>query len=246
MLLRDLPTADENGIIRALTEALSEINSRRINKFGSFMLLYDFIQNHWVRPRIHKADPKRHWKFMHELIAPIKEAVVLDIACGTGGAIPHFDTSNKYIGIDLSYAMLRQALKKVKAGGFREYALIEGNAEELLFPNECFDFVLIDTALHMIPKYKMCISEAARVLKKGKKLICSCPTVGLNKDFDETWKRISVKRDLNALTEHDIDEACSRSGMHYQPCNTNGGVLYFQAMKENKINGMTAATMPYD
>ena len=228
----NLPIADKNGIIRSLPKDLSEVNRKRINKFGTFMFMYDFIQNHWVRPRIHKANPKKHWEIMHEVIAPVKEAVVLDIACGTGGAIPHFDSSNDYTGLDLSYAMLRQAVKKAKTKGFREYALVEGNAEELLFTNESFDFALIDTSLHMIPKYQMCIGEAARVLKKGGRLICSCPTIGINKEFDISWAKIASKRHLHSLDESDFQAVCSSNELSYDRIATNGGVLYFHALKK--------------
>jgi ubiquinone/menaquinone biosynthesis C-methylase UbiE len=232
MQQHDLPMPDMNGIIRALPEALSEVNRKRIGKFGTFMSMYDFIQNHWVRPRLHKADPKRHWKIMHELIAPVKEAVVLDVACGTGGAIPHFDPSNDYTGLDLSYAMVKQAVKKAKAKRFRKYRLIEGNAEGLLFADESFNFALIDTSLHMIPEYRACVAEAARVLKKGGDLICSCPTVGINQEFDVVWARIASKRHLHSLKELDFQAVCDAYGLGYHRVGTNGGVLYFRAVKQ--------------
>jgi ubiquinone/menaquinone biosynthesis C-methylase UbiE len=228
----NLLIADRNGIIRALPKELSEVNRQRISKFGTFMFMYDFVQNHWVRPLIHKANQKRHWEILHEVIAPVKEARVLDIACGTGGAIPHFDSSNDYTGLDISYAMLRQAVKKAKTKGFRKYALVEGNAEELLFRNESFDFALIDTSLHMIPRYQMCIAEAARVLKKGGDLICSCPTVGINKEFDTLWAKIAPKRQLHSLKESNFQAACSSNRLSYDRIETNGGVLYFHGIKK--------------
>jgi ubiquinone/menaquinone biosynthesis C-methylase UbiE len=228
------PAPDKSGIIRALPKELSEVNRKRISKFGTFMFMYDFVQNHWVRPRIHKANPKKHGEIMHELIAPVKEAVVLDIACGTGGAIPHFDRSNDYTGLDLSYVMLKQAVKKAKDRGFAHYALIEGNAEELLFASQGFDFALIDTSLHMIPEYRRCMAEAARVLKNGGVLACSCPTVGIKKEFDTFWAKIAPKRHLHSLRESDFQSVCSDNGLTYHRIETNGGVLYFQAVKEER------------
>lgn len=230
----NMPVADKKGIIRVLPTELSEVNRKRITKFGFFMFMYDFVQDFWVRPHIHKANPKRHWEIMHAAIAQVKEAVVLDIACGTGGAIPHFDSSNDYTGLDLSYAMLKQAVKKARAKGFHTYALVEGNAEELLFANESFNFALIDTSLHMIPQYQMCIGEVARVLKKGGELFCSSPTVGINKEFDALWAKIAPRRHLHSLKESDFQAACSRNGLSYDRIETNGGVLYFQARKEHR------------
>ncbi|MBN1627348.1 MAG: methyltransferase domain-containing protein, partial [Deltaproteobacteria bacterium] len=227
----NLPLPDKNGIIRALPEDLSDKNRKRIGKFGAFMFLYDLLQDCWVRPRIHKADAGRHSEIMHEVISPLRDAVVLDIACGTGGAIPHIDKSNDYTGLDLSYAMLMQAVKKAKKKGFRRYALIEGNAEELPFPEDNFDLILIDTSLHMIPQYRRCITEVARTLKKGGNMICSCPAVGINREFDALWSRIAPKRDLHSLRESDFKDVCARSGLDYDRIGINGGVLYFRAHK---------------
>jgi ubiquinone/menaquinone biosynthesis C-methylase UbiE len=227
-----LPPPDKNGIIRALPKDLSEVNKKRIGKFGIFMSLYDFVQDKWVRPRIHKANPKKHREIMQSAIAPVKNADVLDLACGTGAAIPHFDSSDRYTGLDLSYAMLKQAIKKARAKGFPEFTLVEGNAEELLFASEHFDFVLIDTSLHMIPQYQMCMAETARVLKKGGTLVCSSPTIGINEDFDALWAKISPKRYLHSLRESDYQAVCSGNGLAYERVGTNGGMFYFRAQKK--------------
>ena len=227
-----LPQPDKNGIIKALPDELSEQNIQRINKFGAFMFLYDFVQEHFVRPRLHKADPQRHREILKNLISPVKKSHVLDIACGTGGAIPHFDSSNEYTGLDLSYSMLKQAVKKAKKKSFKKSRFIQGNAEGLLFEDESFGFILMDTALHMIPKYQLAISETARVLTKSGVFVCSTPAIGINNEFDITWKKISDKRDLHSFTEKNIEDVCSRNGLSYRRINTNGGVLYFQAQKK--------------
>ncbi len=224
---------DKNGIIKALPPELSEENLLRLKKFGFLMFLYDFAQDYFVRPRLHKADSQRHHQILNDLISPIKESRVLDIACGTGGAIIHYDSSNEYTGLDLSYSMLKQAVKKAKKKSFQKFRLIQGNAEELLLGNEFFEFVLMDTALHMIPKYKLAIKEVARVLKKGGLFVCSTPVVGISKNFDATWNKISDKRGLHSFTEDDIKEVCSHNGIIYSHYATNGGVLYFQAQKRD-------------
>ena len=222
---------DKKGIIRALPSELSEENRQRLKKFGIFMFLYDFAQNRFVRPRIHKADPQRHREILENSISSVKNSHVLDIGCGTGSAIPHFDSSNEYTGLDLSYSMLKQAVKKARRKSFQKFLFIQGNAEELLFDDESFEFVLMDTALHMIPKYQLAIAETARVLKKGGVFLCSTPVVGISNDFDTTWKHISDKHGLHSFTENNIKEVCSRNGLFYSRYDTNGGVLYLHAQK---------------
>ena len=226
-----LPPLDKNGIIKALPRELSEQNIQRLNKFGAFMFLYDFAQDHFVRPRLHKADPQRHREILKNLISPVKKSRILDIACGTGGAIPHFDSSNEYTGLDLSYPMLKQAVKKAKKKSFQKSKFIQGTAEELLFDNESFEFVLMDTALHMIPKYQMAIAETARVLTKGGVFVCSTPVVGINKEFDIGWDKIADKRGLHSFSEDEIKAVCTRNGLTYSHIDTNGGVLYFHTQK---------------
>ncbi|HBF42371.1 MAG TPA: hypothetical protein DDW42_01835 [Desulfobacteraceae bacterium] len=60
----NLPSPDKNGIIAALPHELSEGNILRLKKFGVFMILYDFAQDNFVRPRLHKADPQRHREYI--------------------------------------------------------------------------------------------------------------------------------------------------------------------------------------
>lgn len=227
-----IPLPDKNGIIKALPIDISKENMKRTKKFGAFMFLYDFAQDRFVRPRIHKADPKKHREILKNLIFSVKNSRVFDVACGTGVAITYFDSSNEYTGLDLSYSMLKQAVKKAKKKSFQKSRFIQGNAEKLLFNDESFDFVLMDTALHMIPEYHMAIAEIFRVLKKGGEFVCSTPVVGINKEFDTKWKKISDKRDLHSFCEADIQEVCSHNGLIYNHSDTNGGVLYFRAQKE--------------
>ena len=60
---------DKNGIIKALPPELSEENLLRLKKFGFLMFLYDFAQDYFVRPRLHKADSQRHHQILNDLIS---------------------------------------------------------------------------------------------------------------------------------------------------------------------------------
>lgn len=84
----------------------------------------------------------------------------------------------------------------------------------------------------MILQYQVCIAETARVLKKDGDMICSCPTVGIYREFDTLWAKIAGKRHLHSLREQDFQAVCSANGLCYERIETNGGVLYFRARKE--------------
>jgi ubiquinone/menaquinone biosynthesis C-methylase UbiE len=231
MKREELPPPDKRGIIKALPNDLSAANRSRLRKFGFFMFLYDFIENHFVRPHLHKADPLKHRTIIQKMLSPLRNARVLDIGCGTGAAIPLLDASNDYTGVDLSYAMLEQAFKKAKKHPLRNCKLVQANAETLPFETASFDTVLMDTTLHMIPDCEKGVSEVARVLKNGGLFLCATPAIGINSAFDLIWKKIAAKRNLHALDEKAIKRLCSGNALSYHSIATNGGVFYFYAEK---------------
>lgn len=128
-----LPPPDKNGIIKALPHELSEVNMLRLKKFGAFIILYDFAQDYFVRPRLHKADPQRHRELLGNLISPVKKSYVLDIACGTGGAIPHFDSSNEYIGLDFIIGYAQAGGEKGKKEIFSKIQVHSGKRRRASF-----------------------------------------------------------------------------------------------------------------
>ncbi|WP_028581549.1 class I SAM-dependent methyltransferase [Desulfogranum japonicum] len=222
---------DKYGIVPSQNGETSNVNAPFSKKFNVFALFYDFIHEHFTRPCVHKADPRRHREILANLIAPVQEATVLDVACGTGCAIVHFHESNDYTGLDIAYGMLKQAAKKGNKKSFKSFRLIQGNAEKLLFEDESFDCVLMDTAMHMIPNYQEAIMEISRVLVKEGTFVCGTPAVGIHPEFDTTWKKMAAKHSLHSLTVSDIENACKQAGIRFRLCDTNGGIVYFQADK---------------
>jgi SAM-dependent methyltransferase len=261
-----LPSPDRKGIIVALEDGLSAENIGRQKKFGPLMFLYDFVQDRFVRPRLHLADPARHRELLSRALtevilaapgpaassgAPAATAAaspgpgtasgrtaglarLLDIGCGTGAAIDLLPPGVDYTGLDLSYHMLKVAVKRGRGAGpdGPPPRFVQGNAEELPFGDGSFEAVLIDTSIHMIPKWKKALDEAARVLVRSGSLVCSVPTVGILPEFDAKWSEISGPRHLNSLTEQDLAKACLASGLRYTMRGINGAVLYFSAVKE--------------
>ncbi len=227
-----LPAPDKNGIINALPGELSEENKQRLKQFSSSMFFYDFVHEKYLLPRLHKANPKLHKKILKSLLSQVKESRVLDIACGTGSAIAHFDKSNEYTGLDLSYSMLKEAVKKAKKKSFKSCRLIQGNAGNLPFDHESFDFIFMDTSLHLIPDYQLAIAQISKVLANGFLFVCSTPVVGIHKEFDAKWKKLAEKNDAHTFTIDDLQNVCRHNGLTFTSCDTNGGILYFQAHKE--------------
>lgn len=102
---------------------MTKNKQKPIHKFDKLARAYDLIQYVWIRPKVHKASPQKHKKILEQRLCRVKQVNVLDLACGTGAAIPFLDRSNAYTGLDLSSAMLRQAKKKAEKNPFGKQIL---------------------------------------------------------------------------------------------------------------------------
>jgi len=100
---------------------------------------------------------------------------VLDVGTGTGilalqGASLNRDIS--FVGIDLSDGMLKQAAVNAVAEGIQSRIEFQKmDAENLLFPDACFDAVVSLYALHHFPEPAKALQEMFRVLKPGAKIV---------------------------------------------------------------------------
>lgn len=98
----------------------------------------------------------------------------LDVCCGTadwtialGEAV---GIQGKVCGLDFSKNMLSIGEEKIRK--FPQIELIHGNAMELPFAENQFDFVTIGFGLRNVPDYMQVLKEMYRVLKPGGKVVC--------------------------------------------------------------------------
>lgn len=99
------------------------------------------------------------------------DAVVLDVACGTGDLSIELNAGARarIIGTDFCRPML--SLAKSKAEGLRRpIPFVEGDAMGLPFPDEMFDAVTIAFGLRNLANVANGLSELARILKPGGRL----------------------------------------------------------------------------
>lgn len=107
---------------------------------------------------------------------------VLDVACGTGNAtIPAAAAGARVTGLDLTPAMLAMARERA---GDREIEWIEGDAEDLPFPDEYFDVVLSTFGCMFAPRHEVVADEIARVLRPGGRIgLCAWTPEGSIGEF---------------------------------------------------------------
>ena len=95
---------------------------------------------------------------------------VLEVAVGSGRNLPFYPDGVRLTGVDWSPAMLGIARERA-AGLGREADLRLGDAQALDFPDSSFDTVLCALGLCAIPDDRRAVTEMARVLRPGGRLL---------------------------------------------------------------------------
>lgn len=106
-----------------------------------------------------------------------KAFALLDVAGGTGDislrVIEAGGAGTRATVLDINADMLSVGRERIAAQG-RDNVIdfIEGNAEELPFPDKNFDAVTIAFGIRNVPRIERALSEAYRVLKTGGRFLC--------------------------------------------------------------------------
>jgi ubiquinone/menaquinone biosynthesis C-methylase UbiE len=104
---------------------------------------------------------------VHELLAAIPPGDALDAACGTGRHAAHLAAlGHRVIGVDATEAMLAIAREKVPEADFRL-----GRLEALPVDDQSVDLVTCTLALTHVERLAPVISEFARVLRPGGRVV---------------------------------------------------------------------------
>ncbi|MFD0711153.1 demethylmenaquinone methyltransferase [Paenibacillus sp. GCM10027626] len=139
--------------------------------FESIAPKYD-LMNDLLSFRRHKA-----WrKFTMRKMAMQPGDTSLDLCCGTCDwtiALAKASGTGKTVGLDFSQNMLDVGHAKVDREGLgRQIELIQGNAMELPFEDNQFDYVTIGFGLRNVPDPEQVLREMQRVVKPGGKVVC--------------------------------------------------------------------------
>ncbi len=142
-----------------------------------------------------------------------QSSVVLDAGCGTGLLFQHLaERTESITGTDTSKGLLQKARKRAQP--YCNVALIQADADNMPFPNETFDAVLVITLLQNMPDPKATLTEFNRVSKQSALIVAT----GLRKQFSqEDFVKLLEQADLRVKTlkldEENREYICTCSKM---------------------------------
>jgi ubiquinone/menaquinone biosynthesis C-methylase UbiE len=115
---------------------------------------------------------------------------VLELGCGAGQwSRSLVDEAGQLVGFDLSDTQLAAARQAMRA----RYPLVQGAAQQLPFADASFDVVFCDHgALSWAPPAEA-IPEAARVLRRGGRLVFSVASPWLEACYDNAADRVTTR-----------------------------------------------------
>lgn len=96
---------------------------------------------------------------------------VLIIGIGSGLDIPLLPPGPRYVGLDLTPAMLARARRQAKAYPSIDIRLALGDAGDLPYSDNHFDVVVMHLILAVVPHSERVIAEAARVLRPDGRIL---------------------------------------------------------------------------
>ncbi len=114
----------------------------------------------------------------------------LDVCCGTGDWSIALSSAvgeeGNVVGLDFSQNMLSIGEKKIEEQEIENITFTHGDAMNLPYENDSFDYVTIGFGLRNVPDYDQVLKEMYRVVKPGGKVVCletSQPTLPVYKQL---------------------------------------------------------------
>src|SRR5512134_3438525 len=126
--------------------------------YYEFSHLYDLFFGRVFYPRIARV--------IRSLDLPAG-ARVLELGVGTGLSLDAYPAHCHVTGIDLAPDMLERAQDKVNRNGWRHVTLEQGDALNLHFPDNSFDYVMAFHVVSVVPDPRRMMAEAQRVCRPG-------------------------------------------------------------------------------
>ncbi|WP_051610339.1 class I SAM-dependent methyltransferase [Terasakiella pusilla] len=136
------------------TTFMSEQKGDTRSQFLTVIEKRDFYEMSWLRDMLSKE--------------ALRGKKALEVGTGPGyDAKTLIELGANYFGIDLTPQNIKRANANLQSINLNAFSIREGNAIELPFENNSFDFCFSNGVLHHVYEFDKTISEVFRVLKPG-------------------------------------------------------------------------------
>jgi ubiquinone/menaquinone biosynthesis C-methylase UbiE len=159
----------------------------------------------YVTSKVHATGPDLVW--LAETAALTGTERVLDVATGGGhAAFALAPSAAEVVALDLTRPMLEVAQKEAEARHLFNIRFLEGDAQAIPCEDNSFDVISCRHAPHHFPNIRRAVSEWARVLKPGGRLLLIDSTAPEEEDLQEFLHEIETLRDPSHVRNHPISE----------------------------------------
>jgi ubiquinone/menaquinone biosynthesis C-methylase UbiE len=160
---------------------------------------YDATWSSW-------SDETLQWMLEHAALRP--SDVVLDVATGNGFTALAFAPHVSHVtGLDVSPGMLAQARTRASEASLGNMSFVEGSAESMPFEDGSFDIVTCRIAPHHFLSLPAFLSESARVLRPGGRLIVGDTSVPDDMPEADAWQNgVEALRDPSHVRNYTPSE----------------------------------------
>lgn len=153
-----------SGYIRWCSSNMSEI----VNEFNKQST---WFESDWSSRSLSSTESLMQWVMSHIDINKVKDKYVLDVASGTGIFARWLAKHGAYsvTCIDATPGMIEQAKNSCQTEGYNDniFTFMQGDALNMPFEDNSFDFVASRLAIHHFPNPIQNIKEMKRVMKPG-------------------------------------------------------------------------------
>jgi ubiquinone/menaquinone biosynthesis C-methylase UbiE len=155
-----------------------------------------------------ESDPAMY-QIVGELLDVAEGQKILDVGCGTGGAVGAVQVfarrvggTGKVVGVDISKTMVDEALRRTH-GLSLSMEFRQGNAHRLPFPDNSFDRCYALRLMEVIGDPVSVLCEMHRVLKPGGRIYINGPDVDMW-TFDAS-DRFVTRKIIHCFCDHEVN-----------------------------------------
>lgn len=161
---------------------------------------------------------------------------ILDLGTGTGKALPALATrfpGAEVVGVDLTPAMLREAVRRATGAGTPHPVLVCGDAARLPFPDQSVDLVFSSLAIHWSPVLDDVLGEVRRVLRHPGLFTFTTPGPGSYRELRRAWAAVDESPHVIPFPEmRALGDGLGRAGLAEAVMDTETLTLQYREFRQ--------------